>query len=219
MATRSNPTAQSLAVLANIPGDAFACVLFGKSTGRSAPMALALMQGASRFEQVTIGPSSYGMAIFSADEADMKRLEAVLQLVAGLRTAYVFVRGRYHPPEKIYNLLEWMRCFANASGCSNPKAHCHFTSDRLLPYESRRGGGLSFTISLSPDPAPADSGEAEAKDDRFLVPCRMLDRWVTRSLDRRIPATLVEQVEAKAIASGFNQCPLFDLSQFRQLPF
>jgi len=133
------------------------------------------------------------LAGFSKDKDDLVVARMILYYAHSWRGTRVYVRGQ--EIKRIWDLFSVLDCYMTALQCNDHRAHCCVVvKDPSETYEDYN---------------------AEKKLDKYLLPCRHLNRY--RLIQKGHPSKLVDQLQAAAVGHGCAWCPFFDANQFRKV--
>jgi hypothetical protein len=184
--------------------DKLLVVAFPKSSSKNFPIALDLAQRASSYAKGYLGSAPMHMAAFSRSEQDTKLAIALLEYAGKWKGTMVLANGvllRSH-----YEVSEVLRCFLEASQCTDFRAHCYRVVDDP-DFAGSRPVSFALTISL----ARPRTQTVQVK--RYTFPCTRLHFYM--KLESGHPSSFQDQIQAAAVTRGCALCPNFDAGAFK----
>lgn len=187
-------------------------IVFAKTTSPYYKLAVNIASGASRYRVHDLDGSVVHLCAFGRTAEQAARADSLLTYTESWASTQVFAGGRLLG-NSIHAAKSTLRCFQDASECTDHRAHCHTLATDVLrtPPVSQGAGGLHINLSVYDGPAP--SPPPAVLMTRYLMPCKRAH--FSRCLDKAHPASLVDQVQAIAVGAETAWCPLFDASKFR----
>lgn len=187
-------------------------VVFAKTSSPYYKLAVNVASGASTYREHALDGSLVHLCAFGRTPEQAARADSLLAYTGAWASTQVFAGGRLLGGS-VHSAKSTLRCYQDASECTDHRAHCHtLASDVLKPPPMTKGaGGLQINLSLYEGPAP--NPPPAVPMTRYLMPCKRASH--SRCLDDAHPASLVDQVQAVAVGAETAWCPLFDASKFR----
>jgi hypothetical protein len=181
-----------------------AAVVFFKSTGRGARIAVALARGSADFREFKIDDKNVGyFAAFTADQDDVSRLLALMLHAVRWAGTTLFIRGK--PTRWTYLVERTLTCFCRSFDHDDPCAYCKKVSNR-----HRTPTSFSILIRL-PDDLPPTAPEPK---QLVVLPCKHL---FMDSIGRNAEVTgLRNAVQSSAIENDLDWCPRFDIESLSE---
>ena len=183
----------------------FSVVVFSKSQSSVYAEAVEVAECAATYQQTSVGKRTQHCAIFSNSPEQIRYAMRLTQLTCDWKGAMYFARGRLISPFGGWAALEVLSCIETASQCNDWKAHCLTVKERMEPILC--SGNLMLQQGMD--------SQGGVRRGRYLFPCTLLTMYF--ELDAGPTSTLVDQVQAKAVARNVDWCPYFDLANFRPL--
>jgi hypothetical protein len=143
--------------LAELASHAFAYVgLALASKSAQSGLAHEILQRQARAELVEIGGTTFRVAPFEHIAADLTPLRNLIAMIGDLKTAIVYVRGRYYPPGQHTRLYQWLTCYQRMQGMSLPAVACDYCvrGDRPLTLPCSLLGSFHAYGAPDTDAAP-----------------------------------------------------------------
>lgn len=189
-------------------------VVFAKTTSPYYKLAVNIATGASRYREHVLDGTVVHLCGFGRTAEQAARADSLLTYVTSWASTQVFAGGRLLG-NSIHSARATLRCFQDASECTDHRAHCYLlsTDALVLPPVSQSRGGLQINLSVYEGPAPTPPPTVLMT--RHLMPCKQAAR--SRCLDKDHPASLVDQVQAVAVSAETAWCPLFNATKFREI--
>ncbi|MEC6413534.1 MULTISPECIES: hypothetical protein [Achromobacter] len=184
--------------------DKLLVVAFPKSPSKNFPIALDIAKRATTYAKGYLGNTPMHLAAFDRTERDAKLAIALLDYAGTWKGTMLFAKGilvRHH-----FDISEVLRCFLEASQCTDFRAHCYTVIDDP-DFASSRPISFGFSISMG----RPRTRTVEVK--RFSFPCSKLKHYV--KLDSGHPSSYQNQIQAAAVKKGCALCPNFDASEFK----
>jgi hypothetical protein len=111
----------------DLPARAFGVIgLAVSSRSSQAGVAHAILERQPDSRVIDIGATAFRVAAFEATAADLTPLRNLVAMVGDLKTAIVYVRGRYYPTGQTTRLYQWLTCFERMQGMDLPISACDF---------------------------------------------------------------------------------------------
>ena len=173
-------------------------VTFPQSRAGAYPGAAAIAAGASFYRELTIDGKAFQCAAFGDTSAELLRAQALVSTLRGYKGLLIYAGGKLQDWARMLKVLD---CYADASACKDPRAHCvvHVAKSSI----TERGSG-SFDLDITPD-----FMAEKPKRDGYLFPCRLLAFNFMFKFQPRHPSSEADQIQAHAVREGCNWCPNF----------
>lgn len=166
-------------------------IAFPRSRAVRYPLAVEIARGAAKYSESLVGNAPYHLAAFERTSEQIARARALLDALQGQKAEY-FVRGQQLPHAgRLRRVLE---CFAKASACNDPAAHCVCVIGDPFSYDGSSDASISKTSTRKP---------------LYYWPCSLMLTWATPKLQCPHPASPADQVQARAVESCCDLCPNF----------
>lgn len=176
---------------------------FPKTRSSLYPLAIAVAQGAIIYREIQIDKQIVHIVVFGKTPEDAGRAQVLLQYLRNWRGVQMFAKGQLITNP--YRVSEVLRCYLKALTVNDRTAHCHVViSD---PTRSEYGGGFSIHISLDEISRPSPPV------DKYIFPCKFIVNEF--SYIQRHPASIYDQIHARAVESGCHICPYFNERDFK----
>lgn len=176
-------------------------VSFPKSKAAGYAPALHIAQQADKYADVDLNWEPFHYAVFGSSREQIAKALSVTRYLQGI-TASQFYAGGQLIVER-HRIQDVLSCLMQAYACNDHRAHCNqVVSD---PFYLAENSGDGFGL-----------GEF-ATSARYLMPCAFLTKFGSVSLDRKHPASAVNQIQAKAVKLGCVWCPNFKPGDFKKL--
>jgi hypothetical protein len=170
---------------------ALLAVAFPKNRSPHFPIALQLAAGASKYCARHVSGIEFHFAVFARTQIDAARAVALLKLIKQVKGVQTFVDGRHIVD--LYRLQSVLSCYLQSCACADPRAHCQSTIPNPIAQP-----GAERSISRYDHSRPL-----------YVWPCALMLRWNTDKLQAAHPASLEDQLQARAVAVGCHVCPNF----------
>ncbi len=190
-------------------------VMFPATTTEIGLKAATGARRADWFAEDAIGRHDHYFAAFGATGDQIAIALSITRLLRGYRGAQFFVPFKLLPdtsrPERV------LQCYLEACDSSDWKAHCLTVAseERLFDRPGQFGvAALKLNVVVSrgapaQDPPPLPSR-------KYLLPCALMLRHGMK-LQEDHPATLRDQIQARAVEMSCEWCPRFSVKEFQQI--
>ena len=193
--------------------DHFLAIVFGKSSSQYYPTAVKLAQAGSAYYESGTGNSILHLAAFTQSSEGLSAAIALFDMVNGWRGVKIFARGNL--VQSKWRTDEVIRCLGKALRCTDWRAHCQ----RLWqdPSERDESSGFSgvITLNIEDHASVKRSRKKPSVIIKWLLPCSFIESSVR--LQKGHPSSPVDQLQAIAVDSGSDWCPLFKPDDFKQM--
>lgn len=166
-------------------------VAFPKNRSVQYPVALQLAAGASKYSARQVAGIEFHFAVFARTQLDAARAVALLKLIKSIKGVQTFVDGRH--VVDLYRLQTVIDCYLRSCACADPRAHCCTTIPNPIAQPGAECAISRFSTGRS----------------LYMWPCALMLRWNTEKLQAAHPASIEDQLQARAVAVGCHVCPNF----------
>lgn len=167
-------------------------VVFRQNRGANYPQAVETARSAALYRERQQGKTLLHVAVFSRNEEQASLASTLLELLVGIKGTLIYDGDGNRIPNE-WTAKAVLECYANSGLSRDYRAHCHRVIDD-----------------------PFDRWAPATQPDRYILPCRLIDRFRLR-LAWDHPASVVEQLHAAGVDSGCHWCPNFDAEAFRKV--
>ncbi|GEA64900.1 hypothetical protein QUG64_04060 [Acinetobacter lwoffii] len=186
-------------------------IAFPKSKSRNFPAALSLAKLADEFEEKIDGKAVYYISTFSINQKNCSLLIALLDLAIDWKGVHIFLDGK--PLNRSRYLAEMLRCYRNSFRVKDHKAYCFEIKEDL---GSPNYGSMIFELRIINENDTLLSKESDKKPTQWIYPCKQLS-GAARFLNKCHPASLQDQLQAKAVEVSCDLCPNFNAYDLQEL--
>ena len=161
--------------------------------GTNHPQAVDVAKGAALYLERSQGKVLYRAAAFARDERKASLAETLLELQVSIKGTLIYDGTGARVPKE-WTAKTVLECYARFGLTGDFRAHCYtIIADPFVLRRYLRGEAW----------------------ERYVLPCRLIDRFKLR-LAWEHPSGTVDQVEAAGVDSGCHWCPHFDAEAFRR---
>lgn len=173
-------------------------VVFPKTKSASYDAAVNLARQADQYAEQTLGTSLFHLAGFGRSREQVARALAVVRYLRSVKGFQIYAGGS--ALQEASRVEDVLQCYLEASGCTDPRAHCVVVVDEATLHAV--GGGVRVGAML--DRAWHDVLSSATKHRAF--PCRHLLHRNFRFQPGH-PSSEIDQLQAAAVREGCDWCP------------
>lgn len=156
-------------------------------------MIKSLLRKSRKPREVEADGRHYLAAQYADELPDIQLLQQTIALAFDLRTAFVFVRGRYYPPAGITRLFQWLTCYMGKLGTGADAEAC----------ETNLRPGSPFAY-------PTVAGN-------YHLPCHLLYSFASHRVDGNLPVSIEDQFHQRAALDGLDRCPRYQACKLARI--
>ena len=176
-------------------------IVFQSSRSPSYPMAVALAQSASFYDETKHGKATHHAAGFNGDEEQFARAATIARLVGSLKGTFIIAKGRICSYGD--GALSVIECCLKSYKVNDYRAHCNL----LFPSQMPPGmAGSHIKVGGIP------------KGEQALIPCSYAASYSGWSITPAHPSSMSEQFLAVCVKRGCDWCPRCNPEDFRFIP-
>ncbi|MDP3124578.1 MAG: hypothetical protein Q8M84_02995 [Thiobacillus sp.] len=179
--------------------------VFPKSRGSGYDAAVNFASQASRYEEAEIGKTLFHFAVFGRTREQVALALSLVRNLRGTKGLQVVAGGKL--TQDAFRAEAVLECFLEASGLSDPRAHCvQIVHESHLVERYLSGRTSASSIDVADVMRNAFQRDDEPHGKVYEFPCRYL---LTRGFKFQPghPSSEADQLRSAAVREGCDWCP------------